>query len=271
LSYRDEQKKKAKSLRLAGIALISGVIVIVFSVIGLRVYLESNALVIDDSTLCPMSGSPEYVAIIFDKSDAYNPVQQAFLNKFFTDFKNTLQVHAQISLFVISDQTVSSIKPAFTICNPESGENANSLYQNPAMIAEKWKKQFSEPLDRAIIESLEPSASDTSPILEMIQIASLTAFPPLSKGKTKRIILISDMLHNTSEWSQYRGDKGFSMFKATEYYRQIQTNLDGAAAQILYVRRDGFSAIQNRGHVAFWEEYFLSMQGRLTDLIPVEG
>lgn len=267
--------KRKQSLRRKNL-LGSGLIVCVLSVFAFIVYfgyeLSSQQGLYDPETLCPIEGrSSEYIALVFDKSDIYNPVQQAFLKRFFSNFKANLVPGTQVSLYVIEQQKNKVIKPSFVMCAPRTGKQANAYYENPKRIQQRWKYQFEQPLDQVIDAFMKPAQSDFSPILEVFQTIALSAFPIGSGSVNKKIIIVSDMLHHTKEWSHYRKQMDFSQLQKTDYYQRINTNLQGTDVNILYVRRDGKERLQNKRHAFFWADYIQSIGGRVTLIEKIDG
>ena len=225
----------------------------------------------DTATLCPIDGSPAYIAVVFDKTDAYNIVQQRFLKRYFSDFKAKLTPGTRIALYVIDDRNRKVIAPDFVVCAPRTGNDANALYENPKLIKRRWQERFEKPLDQAIEGFMESSEADYSPIMEILQVVSLSAFPVESDDATKKIIIVSDMLQHTPEWSHYRGQMDFAALERTAYFQRIRTDLKGAEVQILYVRRDGMEKLQTKRHAFFWADFIGAIGGRLTLIEKIDG
>ncbi len=270
--YR-KRKLATKRKNLLGILLIFSVTCIVLFLAFFRYELKSTQIVYDPETLCPIdSASPKYIAVVFDKSDTYNKVQQYFLKRYFSEFKNRLSPGTQVSLYVIDDIKDKQISPDFVVCAPRTGDDANAFYENPRHIRQRWQTQFEQPLDNAIEGFLQAGKSDFSPIMEMLQVIALSAFPPIDDGLAeKQIIIISDMLHHTPEWSHYRGQMDFRKLEKTNYYQRISTDLHNAEVNILYVRREGMEKLQNKRHAYFWADYIKAIGGRVTLIEKIDG
>ncbi len=266
------RKKAVQQKNILGIVLI---IIVSAAVVGLaffRYQLSQNHVEINPQTLCPtQADSPEYVALIFDKTDGYNPVQQRFLQRYFSRFKAGLQEGAQVSVYALDDQEKERLQPDFVVCAPRTGEDANALYENPKLIKKRWREQFEQPLDAMISQFLKPRQAKYSPIMEIIQSVSLTAFPAINETAGKRIIIISDMLHHTPEWSHYRGQLSVKKLKKTAYFQRINTFLDNAEVEILYVRRPGKANLQTKRHAYFWADFIKAIGGRVTSIEKIDG
>ena len=118
---------------------------------------------------------------------------------------------------------------------------------------------------------MKPSEADASPIMEILQVVSLSAFPTESSDAKKKIVIISDMLHHTPEWSHYRGQMDFATLEQTPYFQRIRTDLQGADVQILYVRRNGMEKLQTKRHAFFWADYIDAIGGHLSLIEKIDG
>lgn len=268
--YRRRQQR-IHFKNLLGCSLIVGVLIVVAALGYFWYDQNSRQQAFDVATLCPVQGSPLYVAVVFDKTDAYNRVQQRFLQRYFENFKDQLVPGARIALYVIDDRERKVIAPDFEVCVPRSGDDANALYENPKLIRQRWLERFERPLDRAIAGFMQPGNADYSPIMEILQIVSLSAFPPRAKQAEQKIVIVSDMLHHTPEWSHYRGQMDFAELKNTAYFQRIRTDLQGAEVEILYVRRDGAEKLQTKRHAYFWADFIEAIGGKVTLIEKIDG
>lgn len=266
-----KRRQRTKQKNTAGLIII-GTVFSLIAVMGYYWYqFKSKQHNIDPVTLCTEGSTPEYVALIFDKTDAYNQIQQRFLTRFFEEFKAKLQAGTHISLYHIDDQKLDPIQADYEVCAPRTGEDANALYENPKLIKQRWREQFEIPLDRIIVDFMKPGNADYSPILEILQVVSLSAFPVQSQKVKKKIIIISDMLHHTREWSHYRGQMSFKEFEKTQYFQKVRTDLHGAEVIILYVRRDGAVNLQTKRHAYFWADYIQAIGGQVSVIEKIDG
>ncbi|WP_031434259.1 hypothetical protein [Methylomarinum vadi] len=268
--YRSRQQR-TQLKNLLGCSLIIAVLAVVAALGYFWYDRQSRQQGFDAATLCPMQGSPAYVAVVFDKTDAYNLVQQRFLKRYFAHFKAQLQAGTHIALYVIDDREREVIAPDFEVCAPRSSEDANAWYENPKLIRQRWLERFEQPLDRVIAGFMQPGNADYSPIMEILQVVSLSAFPPAAKSAKKKIVIVSDMLQHTPEWSHYRGQMDFAKLRDTPYFQRIRTDLQGAEVEILYVRRDGAEKLQSKRHAYFWADFIDAIGGKVTLIEKIDG
>ena len=126
--YR-QRKQATKRKNLLGLLLIVTVSCIFLFLAFFRYELINNQTLYDPKTLCPIDkASPKYIALVFDKSDSYNKVQQHFLRRYFSEFKNRLLPGTQVSLYVIDKMKDKHISPDFVVCAPRTGDGANAKH-----------------------------------------------------------------------------------------------------------------------------------------------
>ncbi|NOR80966.1 MAG: hypothetical protein GQ529_09075, partial [Methyloprofundus sp.] len=144
--YR-KRKQAARSKNFLGVLLILCVLAVFAFLAFFRYELQHEQLEYDSETLCPIgTESPKYVALVFDKSDTYNKIQQRFLQRFFSEFKAGLTPGTQVSIYVIDDHKNKEIAADFVVCAPRTGHVANAFYENPKRIQQRWQRQFEQPL-----------------------------------------------------------------------------------------------------------------------------
>jgi hypothetical protein len=101
-----------------------------------------------------------------------------------------------------------------------------------------------------------------SPVLEMIKFVSINTMYG-SAAKEKKIFLVSDMLHHTKKYSQYRTKPNIEDLDSSLYLKHSLPKLHDVDVEILYVSRPNFYKLQTRGHIAFWEKYIQKAGGNL--------
>lgn len=264
--------KKKKKQDAIGWLLIFFVIVVA----GGALYVMGNLLPskqrIDENTMCPISGPISKTAIIVDKTDSYNHIQIASLENIFSNIEENIPIGGMILFYVVNKNSYEDIEPFFTACNPGSGDDANSLYENPKLLRDKWLAKFKEPLKEIRAEIIHGGAEKSSPIFEVVQAVSLTGFNHSVKEIPLELHLFSDMLQHTKEWSHYaKGGDDFSKLEASSYFQKIRTDLQGANIFLHYIRRDGAEGLQIRRNTLFWEKYFKLNNAVVQSVDRVDG
>ena len=73
----------------------------------------------------------------------------------------------------------------------------------------------------------------------------------------KKIIIISDLLQNYGDYSQYEINESYleAKKKNPSFFKSFQPNLEGVEFKILFIRRKGLEGLQNSIHQQFWLKY----------------
>ncbi len=277
MSYYRHKQQQGRRKQWIGVLLLALVAATIAALFGVKLMLEDRRTPLDPDTLCPTTGPSGYLAIVFDKTDSYNPIQQRFLHRWFNTLEQQIPAGTRVSLYVIDGRDEPRLDPELSLCNPGDGSDANVLYENPALLNKRWQTRFQQPLEQAIATSIEPAKADSSPIFEILQTVALSAFPPNvgtdapDPATPRKIVLVSDMIQHTPEWSHYRGQLDMKRLQATPYYQKVRTDLQGAEVQILYVRRAGSEQLQTKRHALFWADYIQSIGGRVTLVERIDG
>ena len=174
-----------------------------------------------------------------------------------------------LGFFVLREDNVVLPEAEIALCYPGDADSANPLIENPRRRAKIFEEKFQRPMLTALarlVAARPPQAS--SPILEMIEAAALR--PDFDSTQKRRLVVVSDMLHNTAGYSHYQGARDFADFRGGDYGRRfLELPLAGVDVRILYLKREETAALQTRGHVRFWEDYFSALGARVSRLIPI--
>ena len=103
----------------------------------------------------------------------------------------------------------------------------------------------------------------------MLQLVGINGFRKHAVQGPKRLVLVSDMLHNTPQFSMYQGALEFEAFEANDYAKKAQADLRDVTVELHYLMTT--PRLQTRRNLAFWERYFERAGARLTEVRRVEG
>lgn len=220
-------------------------------------------------SFCPQSGALGHVIILIDRTTPLNFIQEKSLYANMDEIvKQRVKEGERLTVFVIDEDITKTSEPIFDKCNPGDGSTKNQYMENPAKYAELYKK-FLEEFKSIEKRFYQPQHREKSPIMEMLQIVSIEGFRKHSIKGRKQLIIISDMLHNTPTYSQYKDRTEFQQFRQSDYFKKARANLSDIEVKIEYLMHS--PQLQNRGHAKFWEDYFKEMGGRLTEVQLIEG
>jgi hypothetical protein len=207
---------------------------------------------------------------VIDRTEAMSPLQTEALRHQLERLKEGLPPMHAIEVYSIVPMGGAVLRPlGGRVCNPPLP--SSGLTANPARAKKVWMSKFSEPLEQTFATLLEPHDEPTSPILESLQSISVTAFDTIDTSRPRRLVVVSDMLQNTPDFSQYSDRRTFTELRSSAYYGRVKAALPRVQVQILYVRRHQFAAAQGAAHVRFWEEYFSDCGATLESVVSLNG
>ena len=223
---------------------------------------------------CPDTPLPAITAILVDVTDSYTPVQREFILGQLTQYLEKTQKFEKVYLFVVDTNSLGTLDPVSQRCNPGTGADENPVTGNPRLSQKRWRKLYLDPLQAALTASVARPPESESPIMEWIQAISVRAYKvPLQAGGRKRLIIVSDLLHHTAEYSHYRAQApSFAAFRKSPVYQRLWTDLSDVHVQVFYLRRPNAMGIQGREHITeFWEPYFRTLGAVLDEVVRVPG
>jgi hypothetical protein len=226
---------------------------------------------VDEATNCPVSGPRAIHVVLIDQSDPITPQQGLRVRQELARLRDTA-AGERIDIFAAEGDAANVLSPVFSLCSPGQGKDANALYQNPERVQRRFEERFAAVLERTIDRLLQAQTRQSSPILESIKAAAVTAYGNVSPGAIPlRLTIISDMVQHSAANSHFKGQMDFGELARAPVWRSLQPNLKGAEVNIFYVlrptaRRPGGQPIQTRGHQLFWEHAIQASGGNLVSL-----
>ncbi len=224
--------------------------------------LITTAFVLKGDEYDPVSFCPKkitaHTVIVMDKTDSLSASQQDFVSKYVIRAKDNLKTFEKLTIFTLTENSFIGSAPMFSKCNPGTGEFANQLYQNPQRIQSRFDELFAKPLSEIIDNMLADNTSSKSPIFEMIRELSFRDdFGDQIKDKT--LIIISDLMHHTPEYSHYRNNYTYECFSKLPYAFEVEANLKYVKIKIVYLVKNKLEKVQGKKHLSFWKDYFYGM------------
>jgi hypothetical protein len=145
----------------------------------------------------------------------------------------------------------------FSKCNPGDGAGLSEWTDNPRIARLQWIENFRKPAAEAVKNSVASAKANSSPLMAAIQDIAIDQFSSAVSQKAKKsLIVISDMIEYTKDYSQYprAGDLTFERYKQSPAYLKFRTDLHGATVLIRYVTRQvkGQPVLDDAKHAAFW-------------------
>lgn len=209
---------------------------------------------INETTLCHAGGPVNVTSILLDLTDPLSDTQQTRLKTIIENEIATSTMDTMIALGVVSEdpQRWGSF---FAKCKPATGEQANALYENPALISDRYQREFLIPISDKIEATLVGEVENRSPIMEALQ-SLLAGTPDFTRARGRRkIIIVSDMLQHSDTLSFYRG-QGWDYFLKRDGELRLAGNLSNVIVEILRIPRTGGNTPSRDMVEDFWTRYF---------------
>ena len=256
---RRSRPPKAPFIALAGVLLVLAAMLVV-ALVPRAEY--------DSDSLCPKGGGYPRTAVLIDATDSLSASQVKTIREEVNALRNRLALNEWVGIFVLDEDNLTLPAPEVALCNPGDESTANPLYENPVQVQQRFEQEFRKPIEQAVERLTDLPPKPTSPILEMIRAVALNRDFDSTQGR--RLIVISDMLQNTANYSHYREGANFQQWQGTRQAKEfLQLSLLGVEVEILYLKRTEVRALQTHGHVAFWEGYFDAVGAVVNSLKPI--
>lgn len=263
---RTEAKRQRNHI-ITGVALL---FVVVLIVAGIGIWLVKRDAPLDKVTMCPAAGPLGHVVLLVDKTDPLNYIQKEAFSALLQRLASEgVEPGHLVSVFALGEDYKATAKPIFELCNPGRGEGKSEWTANLRMLQRQFQEQFRAPMLKLADELQATRPGNTSPVFEMLQLVSINSFAKHDVDGLKRLIIVSDMLHNTPEYSMYRMQEDFKAFQSSDYSRRLNTDFAGARVELHYIMNTPH--LQTRRQLLFWEEYFKNGNGLLAAVRPLEG
>jgi len=209
---------------------------------------------LNGETGCRQDGNdPAHTVILIDQSDPFSPNDIGWVQAFLDEEARILPRHGRLSLVTPQAQTPNIPKVVFSQCSPGSPAHANPLVQNPRMIEAAWRKAFFKPLSDEVERLLRDRVDPASPLSESLYaIGDRADFRPGQAGR--RIVIVSDLMQHSEDFSFYRSGADWAAFEATPL-GQLIPDLEGVEIVTRVVPRQE-RALSLTTVKAFWKRWF---------------
>ena len=237
---------------------IGFLVAVVLIMLGLIVWGQIGPRPALDAANCPEDGSyAAQVAVLLDPSDTLTAVQEMSAgNRLFEFFENDLPETAAVGLFDVGRAGRGDTAAAYRVCRPEHPDSVWSFTGNPDMAARSFNEDYLGPLRDTVNVLLGHSAQASSPIIEAIQVAAVNAFRPRDAAVPRHLIVVSDMLQNSTAASFYDGVPDLLSLARNPDYGTLKVDLSGVNVVVFLLSRRGEAGRIQAGMRQFWEDYF---------------
>ena len=262
------RRKRDRKSALWGFVLFGLVVVILGAVFFWKATGESDVLA---ENLCPAKTGPAgHVILLVDKTDALTFTQTKAFNQVLENFSRMKYVGERelLSVFVLDEDFRGNAEPIFEKCNPGNGSNRSRITDNPELWNRKYQNDYVKPLLSTGSQLRSMGPAKYSPILEMLQLVALR-FEKYDVRGSRKLYIVSDMLHNTQQLSLFGGVPEFESLKNKPIFSRLRASLKEVDVTIFLLL---FSPqLQTRKLSKFWEDYITEMGGKLQQINSFPG
>ncbi|NMG56603.1 hypothetical protein [Aromatoleum aromaticum] len=239
-------------------------------IVGVVLFIKSQPDALNKQTLCPALGPSGHYVLLVDKTDPLNFTQQKAFAVTLRDLvERKIPEGYLLSVFVLGENFKETAEPLVELCNPGAGEGKSEYTANLVKLRRQYEERFVGPLLTQAEALIATESANASPIIEMLQLVSINAFRKHDVSGVRRLIVMSDMLHNTPQFSMYKEIPDFSSFTTTDYGRKAQLELRQVDVELHYLMNR--PQLQTRRNLKFWEDYFDNAGARIVAVRPLEG
>lgn len=227
---------------------------------------------LDATTLCPVNGPAGITVVLVDTSDDLPETTGRQVLGMLDDLITALPSYQKLDIRVL-DIAAARSRSLFARCNPGDGAGLSEWTANPTIARMQWIENFRRPAKQAVSSSLAAAKATSSPIMAAIQDIAIEQFSSeQARAIPKTLIVISDMLEYTRDYSQYptAGDLSYQRYKQSPAYLKFRTDLHGARVDIRYVQRGGVK-IDTLRHAEFWREWIVDNKGTFGSVQRLQG
>lgn len=243
----------------------------IVSVIGALVYTKLYQQPTNDlKTMCPAGGPLGHIVLLVDKSDPLTFTQSKEFDVLYREVVTKRVPEGYLlSVYALGENFQETADPIIELCNPGNGSTLSVVTANPDRAAKEFQARFVGPMLAKAPELVTNKPGGASPILEMVQLVGITGFRKNAVKGPRRLIIVSDMLHNTAEFSMYKGIPKFADFLTTPYAARASADLPGVEVELqVYLHSP---QIQKPELLIFWQEYIFKANGKVTLFNPIKG
>jgi hypothetical protein len=268
MARMSQRAKNRQQWRVLQIVVLSALLI--SAVVAVAYYITNRGQAPNSVTLCPADGPIGHYVLLVDKTDPLTFTQKAAFQVTLKDLiEKRVPEGALLSVFVLGDDFKATAEPLVELCNPGSGDDKSELNANVKKLRRKYQDKFLEPMLKQAEGLVATEPAKASPIIEMLQLVGINAFRKHDIKGERRLILMSDMLHNTPKFNMYRGATDFEAFAASDYGRKVQPDLTGVDVELHYLMNA--PQLQTRRNLKFWEDLFSKAGARVVSVRPLEG
>jgi hypothetical protein len=244
--------------------------VVIAGIGGVAYFMATRPKGLDPTSMCPAAGPYGHYVLLVDKTDPLNFTQkQAFAVILNELVEKRVPEGYLLSVFALGEDFKATAAPLVELCNPGDGTGKSELTANLRKLKAQYRSQFAEPILRLSESLVSSQPAKWSPIFEMLQLVGINGFRKHDIKGERRLVIVSDMLQNTPQFTMYRGPVDYAGFAASDYGKKAQLELRNVDVELHYLMNS--PQLQTKRNLKFWEDYFDKSGARIVAVRPLEG
>lgn len=263
--------RRAKQRRRKNLVIATFVSLFVVAVIAsASYYTMTRPKGLNPDTLCPIEGPKGHYVLLIDKTDPLNFTQKQVFSIIFNELIGSqLPEGYLLSVFALGEDFKENATPLVEVCKPSDGTETSEFTGNPQKVKAQFQSRYAEPMLKLSESLIAAQPAKWSPIFEMLQLVGINGYRKHGVKGERRLIIMSDMLHNTPQFTMYKGTFEYAAFASTDYGKKAQSELPGVAIELHYLMNS--PQLQTKRNLKFWEDYFAKAGARIVTVRPLEG
>ena len=231
---------------------IGAMLACVFGLFAVMAFNQPPALTADTNCRTDRK-DPAHTILLIDQSDPFTENDLGWVQEFVDAEARTLPRYGRLTVMVPNAADPYDPNVIFAKCSPGSAEDANPILSNPRMVEDTWRDTFFHPLSSKIETALKDKRQPASPLSEALFAAADRADFQSGK-KNRRLVLVSDLMQHSADYSFYKMGANYEAFGDTKLAGYMPT-LDGVDVVARIVPRREYDL--PLGEVkTFWRAYF---------------
>lgn len=263
--------KRAKQRRRNEFLLGAVIILVIAAVIAGAAYSTlSRPKGLNPETLCPADGPSGHYVLLVDKTDPLNFTQKQAFSVILKELvEKRIPEGYLLSVFALGEDFKENATPLVELCNPGDGSKKSEFDANPHKLRAQYQEKFAEPMLKLSESLVATQAAKWSPIFEMLQLVGINGYRKQGVKGERRLIIMSDMLQNTPQFTMYKGPVEYPAFSASDYGKKAQPELTDVSVELHYLMNS--PQLQTKRNLKFWEDFFAKAGARIVAVRPLEG
>lgn len=248
---------------------------------------------VDGTTLCPEDDRfiPHLEILLFERNRRVNMLTREFepisrntvveIRRQIEKHLNAVPKYSLVEVYEVSYDSSEQFRPFATFCNPGDGSDINEFTGNPRLAAQRYQEMFRTPFLLAIDKLSEWDPKYQHSLMDSLGgVARLVLGNPRYEHTTKSLTIVSDFVvpenfslpdRIPSSFAEVSSSSTLGRFGDFAAAGGLTLDFRGAEIRMILnrMRYVTIPDIQGTEHTVWWERFFDSQNGSVTEVIHV--